>query len=39
LVFPFWEGEEEEALALHDFERKSDFVEDLLVSPLLEKEQ
>jgi hypothetical protein len=42
LVFPFWEeeeGEEEKALALHDFERKSGFVDNLLVSPLLEKEQ
>jgi hypothetical protein len=42
LVFPFWEeeeGEEEKALALHDFERKSGFVDNLLVSPLLEKER
>jgi len=41
LVFPFWEEEEgeEKALALHDFERKSGFVDNLLVSPLLEKEQ
>jgi hypothetical protein len=42
LVFPFWEeeeGEEEKALALHDFERKSGFVDNFLVSPLLEKER
>jgi hypothetical protein len=41
LVFPFCEEEEgeEKALALYDFERKSGFVDNLLVSPLLEKEQ
>ena len=31
--------EKKKALALHDFERKSGFVDNLLVSPLLEKEQ